>query len=328
MTLTRDQLEAIERHGVKGPEVQYPFPVPNGWFAVAESADLAAGETRNVHYFGRDLVVWREQDTGLAHVVDAYCAHLGAHLGVGSGAAESHEPGPGIVSGACLQCPFHGWRYDGSGACVEIPYSSASRIPSKARVRGYPTIEQNGAIFAWHHRQDEPPGWDLPVIAELDDPDWVGPIFTERVIATAIQEIHENDQDVAHFPAVHGAPMPEQTTRWEGRWRITEAKRATGEPFTREYCQLGFGLMRIPDLVFLSLTSPIDEATTRQRWIFAYHQRLGDEVGQATVDAFSKSGIYQDVPIWEHKQYVENPVLVKGDGEIAEFRRWASQFYS
>ena len=327
MALTRQQLESIERTGIKGPDGRYPFPVPNGWFAVAETTDLAAGETRNVHYFGRDLVVWRESDTGAPHVVDAYCAHLGAHLGVGSGSAESHEPGPGIVAGACLQCPFHGWRYDGSGACVEIPYATTTRIPTKARVRAYPTLERNGAIFAWHHARDDAPQWDLPVIAELDHPDWVGPIFTQRVIATAIQEIHENDQDVAHFPFVHGQPLPQQVTRWEGRWRITEAARATGGTFTREYGQLGFGVMRLPELVFLSLTSPIDEATTRQRWIFAYHRSVGDEVGQAMVDAFAKSGIYQDVPIWEHKQYVEHPVLVKGDGEIMEFRRWASQFY-
>jgi hypothetical protein len=34
------------------------------------------------------------------------------------------------------------------------------------------------------------------------------------------------------------------------------------------------------------------------------------------------------VPIWEHKQYKAQPVLVKGDGRIMEFRRWAAQFYS
>jgi hypothetical protein len=46
------------------------------------------------------------------------------------------------------------------------------------------------------------------------------------------------------------------------------------------------------------------------------------------IDAFSKSGIYQDIPIWEHMLYREEPVLVKGDGQIMQFRRWAQQFYS
>lgn len=327
MGLKEAQRIAIEQTGIKGHGEPYPHPVPNGWFAVAQSTDLGPGETRNVHYFGRDLVIWREHETGTPHVVDAYCAHLGAHLGVGSGSPLSHEPGPGIVAGACIQCPFHGWRYDGTGQCVEIPYSTASKIPSRAKVRGYATMERNGAIFAWHHLADAEPQWDVPGIGEFDDPDWVGPIYTERRIGIAIQEIHENDQDVAHFPYVHGQPIPEQTTRWEGRHRITEAKRPDGGTFTREYCQMGFGVMRVPGLLFLSLTSPIDESNTHQRWIFAYERSIGDEMGQQIIDGFAKSGIYQDIPIWEHKRYNAQPVLVKGDGQIAEFRKWASQFY-
>ena len=57
-------------------------------------------------------------------MVDAYCAHLGAHLGVG-----------GKVEGECIRCPFHGWRYDGeSGKCTEIPYGDTEHIPSQAKV--------------------------------------------------------------------------------------------------------------------------------------------------------------------------------------------------
>ena len=46
-------------------------------------------------------------------IVDAYCPHLGANLGVG-----------GRVHGNCIECPFHGWQFDGeSGQCVKIPYA-------------------------------------------------------------------------------------------------------------------------------------------------------------------------------------------------------------
>ncbi|MCU0272565.1 MAG: Rieske 2Fe-2S domain-containing protein [Acidimicrobiales bacterium] len=330
MGMTAAEWERIQASGIKGPgRDRYPFPVPNGWFAVAQSDQLKPGDVRNVHYFGTDLVVWREEGTGTPHTVDAYCAHLGAHLGVGSGAPESHEPGPGLVHGACLQCPFHGWRYDGTGRVVDIPYSTSERIPERARVRAYPTVERNGLIFAWHHLLGEPPQWELPVIPEIDDPDWVGPIYTDRYIATAVQELMENDQDTVHFVYVHGAEeIPVQTTRWEGRMRITEAPRENGV-FVRESHQLGFVMLRVPGgLVFFSSSSPIDEGHTHQRWVFAYHRSLGEEAGQAMVDAFAKSGIYQDVPIWEHKQYVPHPVLVKDDGEIAEYRRWVRQFYS
>lgn len=332
MALTEAEWEAIQATGIKGPamEGRFPFPVPNGWFAVAQSNDLGPGETKNAHYFGRDLVIWREHGTGTPHVVDAYCAHLGAHLGVGSGAPESHEPGPTIVHEDCIQCPFHGWRYDGTGQCVEIPYSESGRIPSRAKIRGYETIEKNGLIFAWHHALDEPPEWELPDIFEFDDEEWEGPIYTDRYINTAIQELMENDQDTVHFLYVHGSPsIPEQHTRWEGRMRITEAPRGDGAVFSRETCQLGFVTLRTTGAVtFMGATSPIDAGHTHQRWVFAYPKSVGAEMGQMMIDGFAKAGIYQDIPVWEHKQFKTNPLLVKGDGEILEFRRWAAQFYT
>ena len=63
----------------------YRFPFssnPIGWFAVAYSHDLPAGGVLPLAYFGTDLVAFRAED-GTAHVLDAHCPHLGAHLGHG-----------------------------------------------------------------------------------------------------------------------------------------------------------------------------------------------------------------------------------------------------
>ena len=60
-------------------------------------------------YLGQDLVLFRGED-GIARVFDAYCPHLGAHLGIG-----------GRVCGDGLACPFHGWRFDGEGHLAEVP---------------------------------------------------------------------------------------------------------------------------------------------------------------------------------------------------------------
>jgi phenylpropionate dioxygenase-like ring-hydroxylating dioxygenase large terminal subunit len=333
MAMTEAQLERIKTRGIKGPspsEKRFPFPIPNGWFAVANAADLSPGETRNVHYFGRDLVVWREQGSGTPHVLDAYCAHLGAHLGVGPGAPESREPGPGIVRGNCLVCPFHAWRYDGTGRVVEIPYAQTDRIPEKARVRAYPTVEKNGILFAWHHALGLGPQWELPTLREFGDPAWEGPIYTDRYIDVALQVMMENDQDAPHFVYVHGREsIPEQEEVFEGRMKITRAKMLSGVPFTREIHQIGYGVLRVgDDFIFQAASTPIDEAHTHQQWIFAYRKSMGHAAGRAMIDGFAKSGIYQDIPIWEHMLYREEPVLVKGDGQIMQFRRWARQFYS
>ena len=79
-----------------------PLPIPNGWFAVAWSRELHAGDVRPIHYFGEDLVLFRTR-SGQARVLDAFCPHLGAHLGYG-----------GRVMGETVRCPFHGWQFDGT----------------------------------------------------------------------------------------------------------------------------------------------------------------------------------------------------------------------
>ena len=64
---------------------------------------------------GLNLAVFRDT-SGKAHVLDAYCPHLGANLAVG-----------GRVFGSCLECPFHGWKFRGEdGKCVDIPYVEKS----------------------------------------------------------------------------------------------------------------------------------------------------------------------------------------------------------
>jgi phenylpropionate dioxygenase-like ring-hydroxylating dioxygenase large terminal subunit len=71
------------------------FPVPSGWFHLPDLDDISPGEARPVRAFGRDLVVWHDGDRALVH--DAFCPHLGAHLGHG-----------GCVRDGSLVCPFHG----------------------------------------------------------------------------------------------------------------------------------------------------------------------------------------------------------------------------
>src|SRR5687767_666723 len=85
---------------------------PNGWFQVAYADDLSVGEVVKMRYFGQELVLFRTE-SGEAQVLDAYCAHLGSHLGVG-----------GVVAGECIRCPFHAWAYGTDGVCREIPYAA------------------------------------------------------------------------------------------------------------------------------------------------------------------------------------------------------------
>ena len=54
------------------------YTVPRGWFMVAEGSEVSATPS-TIHYFGRDFVLYRGESV-TAHMVDAYCPHLGAQL--------------------------------------------------------------------------------------------------------------------------------------------------------------------------------------------------------------------------------------------------------
>jgi nitrite reductase/ring-hydroxylating ferredoxin subunit len=296
-------------------EPRFPFPVPNGWFIVAEARDLAPGESKAFKVFGTDVVLFRGDD-GAPHMVDAYCAHLGAHVGVG-----------GRVEGDCIRCPFHGWRYDGeSGVCNEIPYGNLDRIPSQARIRAYPCIERNQMIWAWHHGEQGNPFYEVPEVPELFDPEWLPYEIVEFDVATCCQEMAENNVDFAHFMYVHGTDaIPDDDFFVDGSYKRTVG---AGGNFVREGFGLGLGVLRVKGYTtFISSTTPVDTENVKVRWIFTAPVANGADAAHHAAATFS-AGVSQDLPIWENKRYVERPVVTKSEKKLLEQRQWAQQFYS
>jgi nitrite reductase/ring-hydroxylating ferredoxin subunit len=294
---------------------RYPFPVPNGWFIVAESSSLAPGEVRALYYFGRDLVLYRTEQ-GEARVMDAHCTHLGAHIAVG-----------GRVESDCIRCPFHGWKFDGeSGRCAEIPYGDMKTIPSKAHSRSYPTLERNHMIWAWYHAKSGEPFYDVPEVSEFDDDAWSPILVREFEIRVSAQDMAENNVDFSHFQFVHGSDgIPEDEFVTEGTY-----KRAVGMDgnFIREGFGLGLGVLRVKGFVtFLSSTTPIDENNVHVRWIFTSPKANGDDAALQAAESFC-AGVSQDIPIWENKLYRDPPIITKTEKLILEHRRWSEQFYS
>ena len=294
---------------------RFPFPIPNGWFIVADAADVAPGDVVPLYYFGRELVLFRGAE-GTPHVLDAHCPHLGAHLAVG-----------GQVEESCIRCPFHGWKFDGAtGQCEEVPYDDVAYIPKSATARAYPTIERNNMIWAWHHLLGGEPFYEVPEVPEFHDPEWSPAVVRDFEIATCCQEMAENNVDRAHFKYVHGTDsVPEEEFVVDGAY-----KRAAGMGgnFVREGFGLGLGIVRMKGwTTFMSSTTPIDVDTVHVRWIFSSPRALGDGAAEKAADYFCQ-GVSQDIPIWENKIYKEPPVLRPSEKDVGEHRRWSRQFYS
>jgi phenylpropionate dioxygenase-like ring-hydroxylating dioxygenase large terminal subunit len=307
----------------------FPHPLPSGWFAVRYADELEPGKVEPLHFFARDLVAFRGED-GRAHVLNAHCPHLGAHLGHG-----------GEVVGNAIRCPFHAWEFDGSsGDCVAVPY--AKRIPPRARVTCWPTCERNGLVLVWYHPEGKPPSWEVPEIPEATSPDWSEPERFEWTVRTQPQEITENAADSAHFRYVHGTlNVPQTEARFDGAIRNSLNKIRMKTPRGEvdgavKSSAYGLGLVSVRykgicETLQIGSVTPIDSERVVIRKAFS-QQRVDGKSPEGGVAAGILRNVVgqleQDIPIWENKVYYEKPLLCDGDGPIAPFRRWAQQFYA
>jgi phenylpropionate dioxygenase-like ring-hydroxylating dioxygenase large terminal subunit len=295
-----------------------PPPVPNGWYAATSTASLGVGQVESFIAVERQLVVFRDT-AGSAHVLDAHCPHMGAHLGGGS------------VHGDTLQCPYHGWRYSGEGACVEIPYSDG-RIPSRACVRSYPVLEQDGLVLFWYHAAGAEPGYTVPGVDEAGDPAWSEAHEYRGELVASLQDMAENNVDYTHFYFVHGRDaLDESSSQFstDGPFStVVEHFEEQGLSFTRYTYGPGVALLRIPDTAtVLTTTTPIDRRHVRLLWHFYFPAGIESLAGDIIAGVVGEHGLGADEPIWRDKVFMERPLLVKGDGPITEFRRWYEQFY-
>jgi 3-ketosteroid 9alpha-monooxygenase subunit A len=310
---------------------RYPFPAsPNGWFSVGAGADLAPGDVRAVTYLGRDLVLFRGEDSS-ARVFDAHCPHLGAHLGVG-----------GRVCGDGIACPFHGWRFDGDGQLVEVP--GLDRTP-KATAQAWPVCERNGRIFVWHHAGGMAPTYEVIGYRpeELSWTPWRCSTYRVRV---HVQDLTENIIDRSHFSAVHDMAPSERNhfdVRFDGACMVVEQSLKVTAVDLAGYevetitttCGPGIAAVEVSQDSIQMLTyitqTPIDEELTEVNLCFSMKALPDDKATESISelnDRITNEQFRQDVPIWENKIYRDRPMITKADGPVTQYRRWFRQFYS
>jgi len=165
--------------------------INNQWYVILESSELRK-KPLGVTRLGAKLVLWRDT-RGIAHAAMDICPHRGAAFSVGE------------VINDHIQCPFHGFEFDGTGACKVIPANGWTATPPKAmKVKTFPVREEYGYIWLWWgDLKDEYPS--LPWFEDLDNSfSYAGyqahwPVHYSRAI--------ENQLDVIHLPFVHATTI-------------------------------------------------------------------------------------------------------------------------
>jgi vanillate O-demethylase monooxygenase subunit len=157
------------------------------WHPVARPAEITE-QPHRVLLLGQPWVLYRAQ--GQLVGFEDRCPHRRSPLSLGA-----------CDQGGVLQCAYHGWRFDASGACVEIPaLGPEATVPPAARLSAPAGLtEAHGMVFL----APEEPLAPLGLIPEADDPSFMAgelPTMTARASAGLLAD---NFLDVAHFPFVH-----------------------------------------------------------------------------------------------------------------------------
>ena len=133
-------LRTTDPHLAQGDEIaraaSYPPPYPEGWYKLADSADVARGDVRYLQCLGERLVLFRSDVSDELGVLDANCPHQGANLAGGT------------VKNVCLECPFHRWTFRADGVVADVPYCSTRT--AALRTPNWPVREYHGLILMYY----------------------------------------------------------------------------------------------------------------------------------------------------------------------------------
>jgi 5,5'-dehydrodivanillate O-demethylase oxygenase subunit len=227
------------------------------WQPVYVADRLKPGQAVPIRILGEEFTLFRGA-SGAAHVVDFRCAHRGTQLALGR------------VEGDCIRCFYHGWKYDGSGQCVEQP-AEASSFASKVKIPSYPTQEYLGLIFAYFGENETPP---LPRYPQLEQE---GVLDVSSYVRNCNYfNTLENGVDQAHVPFTHARS---NFTKFGLNWDIPQITAEETEYGVAMVGTRANGVARVnhylmPNILYIK-GSP-DESAEKWREAFAWRVPIDD----------------------------------------------------
>lgn len=318
--------------------------IGSGWYMIGWASDFPVGEPKPMSYFEKDLVVYRGE-SGTVRVHDAYCKHMGAHLGHG-----------GCVEGDSIRCPYHGWLWGPDGRNTEIPYSAPDKMGNLS-LGSWLVHEADEIVLVYFSHDGAPPIYDPPErFIRFEGETWpVSSATTKTWLDQKIspQYMAENAADAAHFKYVHKANDVASIGGFEierGVFKATLDLRFGGHaPSTwatptgpvdghvlTENWGLGLGWSRLTafdDVIYLlgiTPTSPYSADMRSTTWI-ARKRGDGSEMTEKVRDLWVAQQNHQvdsDLKIWNHLSYIDHAPWAKSESEsMRALRKWTKQFY-
>lgn len=292
--LTAEENERLTRVGAGTPMGNL---LRRYWHPVAGLAEMAERWTYPVRILGEDLVLYKNR-SGAFGLIGESCPHRRASLRYGIPTADG------------IRCPYHGWKFDGAGRCIEQPNEPAdSTFKDKVALPGYPVQEMGGLLWAYLGPQP------APLIPRYDGFVTEGTIrhCGRAIVNCNWLQIMENSVDPLHTEWLHGklyeflreergAPVKVAISRHhkkiafdEFRWGIVKRRLLEGQDETASDWVTGHPIV-FPNMLSVGsgggdwtqytfqIRVPRDDVSTNHFWFHAFVPPAGAEVPQRLLD--------------------------------------------
>jgi vanillate O-demethylase monooxygenase subunit len=160
------------------------------WYVAGFSSEFPKLKLTGQTIAEKPVVMWRDQ-AGSVVAFDGRCAHKRMPLKDGR-----------LLADGTVECAYHGFCYNNVGKCVRIPSQPDGAIPSKAKLRQFPVIEQDGLVWLWPGDPERIGDTRPPHSVEIGSSDWTSAVGTLQVPAN-YRLLIENLLDVTHFYPLH-----------------------------------------------------------------------------------------------------------------------------
>jgi phenylpropionate dioxygenase-like ring-hydroxylating dioxygenase large terminal subunit len=312
----------------------------NQWY-VAEDVANITDKPKRVKLLGFDFVLFRDT-AGTINCLSDVCIHRGASLGAGQ-----------LLNG-CVECPYHGWQFNGTGNVVKIPSLPAdTKIPARARVDSYPVKLKYGWIWVFLGDLPEAERPPLPEFPEYDDTANWRTVRGEWLWKADYARVVENGLDFAHAPFVHPSfgnrdtaeihDFEMESDEWSARakvtyipplpkgiWRLVRKEKTPVQAQPSYHVsgatmRLDVWLTATWRMVIFDVNTPVDEHTTLTRWIMARSFMKpkiwdGDSI-RRTIKIFEQdTRIVEEICPESVPTDLRDELTVKSDGLMNAFR--------
>lgn len=136
--IPKNDMSKDEENSIKSNFFERTTNMRNYWYPVAPSNEVLDTKPCGHYILGDPIVIYRDPNTKETVALEDKCAHRSVKLSEGR------------IRDGRIECLYHGWQYDSTGACKKIPTLPHDKpVYSACKIRKYNTVEVSGWVWIW-----------------------------------------------------------------------------------------------------------------------------------------------------------------------------------